>query len=75
MQHFSVACGRYYIELQRQKSHTENTYGLIFERDKINNGGGRDTASNRIRTAHSISKDLRNIELTFHFHKMDGYSM
>ena len=51
MQHFSVACGRY-IELQRQKSHTENAYGLIFEREKIKTGNGRDTASGRIQTAH-----------------------
>ena len=55
-----------YIELQRQKSHTENTYGLILEKEKVKKGGGRDIASNRIRTAHFsvkpnilISEDLR----------------
>ena len=80
MQHLSVACGRYILGYKDRNRNTY-AYGLVFEREKVKNGGGRDTASNRIRTAHSSRwnpADLsisENIMQTFHFHKMDGYSM
>ena len=78
MQHFNVAYGRYILSCKRQKSYTENTYGLLFEREKIKNGGGRDTASNRIRMAQFSVKHSRfifeNIEQMFHAFSQNGFA-